>query len=525
MISRLKRNNLVLVLVILFALFISMTIAQAKAPSVEGDDSLFGEILEQVEISGRYRFVANIEQTLIPRPVPSNIGQSEERVDTRITGLVTLPDSALITLQFEGSLNAPPITLEQDEGRTYLLKDGERQEIENPLGATAPTVEFLSYLQAAGNIQLAPNTDHPDLSIYTFDIDGVEYANYVRNLGQSQLPPGQQNTRLMLSPILQQMTGSGELWVDADGYPRRQILDIYIPEINEQYHSQTHTVVDYVIEEPLAGVPSLEPDSLIVSATDPLAQPPVEGRGLPTSPPGISQQSFWSNNLLPTFALVLMLLLMYLLIKGHHWVRVIISIFMTISMVTTPFLQGEAYAREQKREDAMVITLAEALGAEQKTDDTDRSQAPSNALQQTTNESCGSGDTVTDSDQDGTTDFVERCLGTAVYFADSDGDYITDTLEIEGILHNSQTWYLNPLELDSNQDGLSDYNELDVANGGIAPHIDVDNDGVPNVWDDDNDNDGVGDEIDLDPFNDCVQRYLFPVHRSGPKHLRRLSIH
>ena len=47
------------------------------------------------------------------------------------------------------------------------------------------------------------------------------------------------------SPLLQSMTGHGELWVDEAGLPRRQILDIAIPGINERYDSQSHMVIDF----------------------------------------------------------------------------------------------------------------------------------------------------------------------------------------------------------------------------------------------------------------------------------------
>ncbi|MFX1370090.1 MAG: hypothetical protein ACFFAY_15985, partial [Promethearchaeota archaeon] len=52
----------------------------------------------------------------------------------------------------------------------------------------------------------------------------------------------------------------------------------------------------------------------------------------------------------------------------------------------------------------------------------------------------------------------------------------------------------DPLEPDTNFDGLPDYYELEAADQ------DPDGDGIKNPWDFDNDNDGVGDEADLSPF-------------------------
>ena len=38
---------------------------------------------QRVEEAGSYRFTADVEQTLVPRPLPEMIGQSSQRVDLR----------------------------------------------------------------------------------------------------------------------------------------------------------------------------------------------------------------------------------------------------------------------------------------------------------------------------------------------------------------------------------------------------------------------------------------------------------
>ena len=51
-------------------------------------------------------------------------------------------------------------------------------------------------------------------------------------------------------------------------------------------------------------------------------------------------------------------------------------------------------------------------------------------------------------------------MGTNPYLFDSDGDLITDTLEIEGFTFNSQQFYSDPLNRDTNEDGqimMSEY--------------------------------------------------------------------
>ena len=99
-------------------------------------------------------------------------------------------------------------------------------------------------------------------------------------------------------------------------------------------------------------------------------------------------------------------------------------------------------------------------------------------------------------------------MGTWVNDADSDGDYITDTLEVEGYLYTSKTgtktWYLDPLNYDTDGDGIPDSGEcpqlIDPKTyppNTVMALCDTDQDGTPNPFDQDSDNDGVVDAVDL----------------------------
>ncbi|MBP1909749.1 hypothetical protein [Methanolobus bombayensis] len=94
----------------------------------------------------------------------------------------------------------------------------------------------------------------------------------------------------------------------------------------------------------------------------------------------------------------------------------------------------------------------------------------------------------TDTDGDGLPDAVEAILGTDINTTDSDFDQLDD--------YNETVLYLSdPLEMDSNFDGLADNFEVtDVLS------LDIDSDGVSNIWDFDNDDDGVEDNVDSSPF-------------------------
>ncbi|MGA1821894.1 MAG: hypothetical protein ACMUIG_05150, partial [Thermoplasmatota archaeon] len=114
----------------------------------------------------------------------------------------------------------------------------------------------------------------------------------------------------------------------------------------------------------------------------------------------------------------------------------------------------------------------------------------------------------TDDDGDGLPNNIERIIGTDLNEPDSDYDGLNDSAEVN--------FNIDPLEPDSNFDGYPDIHEVtDVP-------MDVDDDSIPNPWDDDNDNDGVRDEIDLSPFSktELNWNYNFDINNiSGPSYL------
>ena len=189
-------------LALLFSLLIGLTVhsdAQTPAQIIErigqraqaNEPDPIDEIQKRIQAAGGYEFTAQIEQTLVPRAIPANIGQGAERVDSQLTGQVTLPDHAQLTLRFEAGANLPLLTLEQDGANTYLIQGSERTLIENPLGTSAPGGDFMGYLHAAKDVRLKIDPQHPQFSIYEYDIDGHRFADYVRDLVQDQLPPSQ----------------------------------------------------------------------------------------------------------------------------------------------------------------------------------------------------------------------------------------------------------------------------------------------------------------------------------------------
>ncbi len=111
----------------------------------------------------------------------------------------------------------------------------------------------------------------------------------------------------------------------------------------------------------------------------------------------------------------------------------------------------------------------------------------------------------TDTDGDGLPDSVEAVLGTDFNNTDSDFDMLDD--------YNESVFYeSDPLEPDSNHDGLSDYFEVTDVDS-----LDADGDGFSNIWDLDNDDDGVTDSIDLSPYSHSGinDSFLFDIKTNG----------
>ncbi len=83
----------------------------------------------------------------------------------------------------------------------------------------------------------------------------------------------------------------------------------------------------------------------------------------------------------------------------------------------------------------------------------------------------------------------------------------------QGFQYDNQTWTTDPLQADSNRDGMADGDEWQtgLTASEFEDFIDFDNDGIPNPWDDDNDGDGVIDRQDISPYSVKPYRRSFDL--------------
>ena len=129
-----------------------------------------------------------------------------------------------------------------------------------------------------------------------------------------------------------------------------------------------------------------------------------------------------------------------------------------------------------------------------------------------------------DDDLDTLTFIEEKRLGTDPDDPDSDGDQLRDDLEVKGFSFGGQTWYTDPLSVDTNNDGRPDLQECwteipyDLPSN-IPCNLDTDHDAEPDLFDRDDDNDGIEDEVDLSPMN-----IMGPFNGSNPLLLKLNNI-
>jgi uncharacterized repeat protein (TIGR01451 family) len=401
------------------------------------------------------------------------------------------------------------------------------------------------------------------VSRFTFELDGPALATYMRDQLERQLAERGElplNVALDAPSSFRQMTGSGELWVDGRGLPVRLTMHLAFPEQRDgaRLEADVQTAFSGFPQE-VAAAPNL--------AEDPLAWAGA-ALGRVTLPDGAADAGGTGGAL--ACGLGATALLLACRRSRRWYVAVVVAVIFSMVAVplmqderATAFFErqaarsqdllgvgagaqaaDEASAQEQPagiegnpvaswdpHQDPLAQPSSAGAAALGRGDAAARlpiSASPAPAvLSSPTDLNCSQDDTsdedadgvnkyeecvygllpVEDSDTDGLTDGQElNKLGTDPMRADTDGDVITDTLEVQGFNYGGRQWYLNPSNPDTNNDGLSDSVEcsvlVDVANpteDDFKNGCDSDQDGIPNPFEIDNDNDGVPDRVDLSP--------------------------
>ena len=314
---------------------------------------------------------------------------------------------------------------------------------------------------------------------YSFTLDGSVFATMMAEQAEDllrargELQPGQ---RVTPSPFHRDTVGSGELWVGDDGLPLRQEVSLKFPEQVDTSTSAIITVDFFTFGSgsgsswwidgrdswlPWSGLALL---CVVVLAG---AVWLVDRRGLPRRP-----------------IAALAALAVFVPVAAGEGPPVSAASRPTAADVARPDIADYAAMQRELMADPHTSLLGDTSLA--------------NSLATIPPPANPASDDGTDTDTDGLTDFIELRIGTAVDVEDTDGDEISDLVEVDGFEMGGQWWYPDPLAVDSNGDGISDTLEFDVTGDGTPD--DLDGDGIPDVYDDDNDGDGVPDGDDLSPF-------------------------
>lgn len=549
----------IIVLIVLFLIpGVTVPVSASGTGQVTPEETV-RDAWEKAKRAPCYNFRVEIRQAQIPLPGVQNVGREASVQQFYLEGESAFTERRMeLTLWSNGGNVLDPdsgVAIWVEGDRTYVRQGGRDWEETGSLtGVFAPENDLLAYLAAATNLQLAGSEDGIDR--YTFTIDGPGFARYVRDQMQArlsaegELPPG---LELDLPAVYDGMQGTGEVWIDASGYPIRQILHLQFPP-------QKGARIEAEIKADFSGFVDqtsfIQPGIAITSAESSLQHILARMSGV---------NGFDLRTALPGVALAAACLALFIILHRSRKLQVALAGMVIASMVLTPLWQGvqaatftarqrERLAKEEafQEESNLSQTLKEMQASRQRpvpagpealtqiaADDgsdrdgdgltdvqelflqtnpaspqtnsfLDREPAdPEQLRMQGISLSQLDPNDPSDRDEDGLTDYQEILLGTSSSLVDSDGDGIPDGWdtdgdgisdgdEVRGFLFEGKQYYSDPLEVDTNKDGLDDGREWNRAEAFHATW-DLDGDKIPDILDIDDDGDQVPDRVDISP--------------------------
>ncbi|HRW08999.1 MAG TPA: hypothetical protein P5121_28035, partial [Caldilineaceae bacterium] len=549
----------------LFALSIQQWVVD-QAPATAS--AQIQRALKNAASSGRYQYQTELLQTLHPTMRLENVGRTTRTTRAVMAGEM---DRRNETMRFQLSVaNQPPLEVKIEAGTAFGRLAADQPWTEVPLATDlfAPGGDPLAFLTTAQNVriitpaqpasdqeandalanrgatapsaagsaeggntffpsELLPATLTASITRYQFELDGLKYAQLMRQemesylREQGELPAG---ITLGLADKYVKMQGQGEIWVsrDANGneLPMRQMLRLSFPPAagaTEWVEAEIVTTYSAWQGQLANGIAFdlRQPATILASA--------LHMSGI--TPQAAQQMGF-------TFSLVLIVLgLLALSLTYRHTLPMRVAVYglVILSMVVAPLLQTQRVsafydAQAERRHQVEAIQASNATDLAMATQPLNAHAAPMAQPQlaaqhaqladmqvATRSAQLASPCVITassDCDGDGLTDNVEIYeLGTDIEKIDTDGDGISDAREVKPFQWFG-TWYLDPLQADTNGDGIDDgeecFTRVDFDSTNLVaiddvPCLDRDLDEIPDVFDFDNDGDGVLDAVDISP--------------------------
>ncbi len=534
-----SKNNHALLIVLLgvtLALLAYPATSIAK-PSLLADKDPVNAAWRRAQESGVYHFSTTVVETTHPAPTVANVGRSSRKEQIYLEGETNLPERALQMMLWQNGGNLAQskdgvevrIAGDQAYGREI---GGNWQEIDDFSGAFAPGNDLMAYLVGARNVRESASQRVSEsarlesrITQYAFDFNGPAVASYIRDQledhlrEQGELPAG---LTLDVSNQYRDAVGGGEVWIDQDGLPLRLTVHIEYPQKQNGERVETDIQTDFANFDRQRLAAAERPMGRLTGALN-----------LPRTAGDWRHAGLNIGLWVSTLGLVLLVIT-----NKSKRVYAAFIIAIIFSMLVTPLLQShhthafyqrtaaQRAAHEQRQEEQQASREArEELYGSNWNPHANPVQVSKYASMQVASErnpelanlplaysrlanSEDEPDPDSDDDGDGLTYAQEDRLGTDHDEKDTDGDQITDNVEVDGFRYAGKMWYLNPLDPDTNNDGLLDSQECPQQaredENSLSPTDvcqDTDNDDIPDAFDRDNDNDGVPDRVDLSPFN------------------------
>jgi uncharacterized repeat protein (TIGR01451 family) len=521
---------------------------------------------ENAQKAASYRVAATMHQTL----AVATSGKAGPLVAPEVTlnadGVVHLPDQTQLTIRAtNGAAPSAPVTIIEDQGQTFVEQGGALKPAQSPasVGLATSSTDFLGYLIAAENVQAMPPL-HQDGVVYQryyFDLNSTKVAQYLQDQinGRIQRAIGP-NVRAQSAAPAPIRAGQGELWINPQGMPFHEVLDLDVVNPPAGLDGQAHLELTYSdfgqigpLPRPVQGADGAWrlASSNAPSAASPTALAASPSLGASTGfafQPEIQgsldavtslSQSPLLGSVAPSALLVLFIastVALGVVYRRRPIVSRLVSALILVSIVIVPLAQDLQLANfmepaAQAAPLALASTLASKPAPNAPKDTTPTPTAtPVGSSIVAPLPVCGQASATTDANGDGLSAADEACLGTNDLNTDlSQTGGLPAGLKAKGIdvkKSDGTTLHLtaNPLVPSSLGDGIPDLVKWPAGtayNGqtyGVAPSWDWNGNNIPNVWNPDIDGDNVPNNLDLSPFGGTGYASNFTLNIAGGRY-------
>ena len=149
------------------AVVIVGTPARADNPAPQ---DAFRAALASARADFPYRISALVEQHIMPKPAPQNLGMSGTSVTMHLDGEIATADQARFDWDVAtgGEQESANLEVVMVGSEAFIGREGHWTRVQDPLGAAAPAADSLTLLDAATEIEKADRCQHGGRAIPAF---------------------------------------------------------------------------------------------------------------------------------------------------------------------------------------------------------------------------------------------------------------------------------------------------------------------------------------------------------------------